>query len=154
MKLFLLAASVVYIALAVWSQLDTREWAPPNPWLIWPLVFGVPVCVTWITAEAVHALRPRRLLHARVSAPYARLLAGFVTGALGGALVALSLVYLGDTLPDWLTMCSGAAVSTLLVLAPWPRVRPGRCVHCGYDFSANTVRSGGLCAECGAPAWA
>lgn len=150
MLLFLLAASVVYIALAAWSHAARPEWMPTGPALIWTLVGALPVLALWCAAECVRWLTPRRVLDGRVHAPAARVALGLLAGVLGGALSVLGVVFLSGIVPDATIMAAGAPAGGALVLLCTARTRAGRCVHCGYDLSGNTVRTGGRCAECGA----
>lgn len=154
MRTFLACAMLVYAALAAWSHLDRPEGSPPSGWMIWALVLLLPASLIWAVTEAVNFMRPRRLLDPRVRAPLRRTIAGLVAGALGAVLVTLGLVFLEGSMPDWLIIGAGSTLGALAVVVPMRRLRPGRCVHCGYDVSAATVRGGGLCAECGASAFA
>lgn len=161
MKTFLAGLTLVYLGLALWAQFDTLEWLPPNPWTLWTILLGVPVCTACLTTEVVLYVLPKRLFHRGVRAPVRRVALGLVAGVVGAALGGVSYVYLGysgdvyspySAARPWFESAllgGGAAAGALLVLLPLPRVRRGRCVRCGYDLAAMTPRAAGKCAECG-----
>lgn len=133
-----------------------------SAWLMYGLICGgltrfngaaltllviVPAGTAWAGATLFDTWRPRTLLNA---AP--RALACNILGLLGGSLAAAGvtgLVWVIDRpLIQASTLVWGpACITVLLSWVSSRRLRPGRCVACGYDIRGSL--SGGVCPECG-----
>lgn len=161
MRTFLAPIVLVFVGLALWATLENdADDAPSSAWAAWTLLLGAPASAAWIATECMQFVFPSRLLDPRVRAPVRRLAAGVVAGLLGAAAGATGVIFLtisagayrasSNPLLDAAILGGGSALGVVMVLTVMPRVRPGRCVHCGYDLAAMTPRAGGRCAECGA----
>jgi hypothetical protein len=154
MRLFMLGATVVYGVLAGIAIVTGREDMAGQSRLMVSVALSAwlaPTLATWLMAEAVHAISPRRPLHRRISMPIRRLALGSAAGLLGSVVGVLGMAGLDRTeIPDAAITGLAAALATAVVLLPTSRVRRGACLHCGYSFEGATPAAGGVCVECGA----
>ena len=152
MKLLMLGALIAYAALFATMGVMEHEsltGAEDATWrtLTLSLLF-LPVLITWLSAELLNVISPRKMFRSRTSSVPARLLTGLAAGALGIGISVFTLTLLVEYADDAVLIGASAACGTTLVLLPLRKVRPGGCRHCDYDLSGNAGSS--LCPECGA----
>ena len=112
------------------------------------LLVALPVLVSWIVAECLHHLRPRRLFIGARRGSGVLVACGVATALFAFTLAALGLAFLDSMVADGVIICAAFAVATVPALCVLRRHRPGRCVYCGYDLRGTSLRS--ACTECGA----
>jgi hypothetical protein len=120
------------------------------------VIVVVPLACAWGAAELVNLMSPRRLLDRRLSGRrLARGAAGAIAGTLSAASAAALLPLVDSYVGDPVVTGGAAAIGGAAVLLLLVRLRPGHCIHCGYDLrnGPGPGRSGaGVCPECGASA--
>jgi hypothetical protein len=142
---FAAGVSIVFAALmgALWWLDRSIHWYDPNVVAMLMVVsIAAPTLAAWITAEAIHLGRARRLFDRRVAA-----------GVIGVCVASVLLVIVDRQLHDVVILSGSAALGSVLVLAPLKRIRPGSCVYCGYDVRSQPPPGQpgwGICPECGA----
>jgi hypothetical protein len=150
---FCLAASTVYAIPALWAILFGGDALGRQSHLMLSVILSswlAPTMATWLAAEAMHMLAPRRLLHRRLSMPTRRLFLGGITGTLGCILGVLAMAGLDRFgVPDVALTSAAAAIAAIAVITPTTRIRKGECLFCRYSLAGATPASKGVCAECG-----
>src|SRR5512140_711481 len=137
MPLFIAGFALIFSGLLGWSLGTEFNWlryeSASIPYLLAAIVIA-PSLAAWITAETLPLASPRRVFDRRRRTHLARFTLGFATG-LGSALVAAAALPWADrVLPDSAVfgLSSVLVVGIALSLCSW--VRPGHCIHCGYDL--------------------
>ena len=153
--LYLIASSaLLWFGSAVWVRLAADGWWTADWRNIVTMVLvltAVPVICSWLAAEVVNLVFPRRILDRRVPRRKGPIIAGLAAGILGVALAAVLLSLLDGFTSDAVITGVSAALGMALVLLLTRRVGPRwACPHCGYDLRGITVKAGGKCPECGA----
>lgn len=152
MKLFMLGVLTAYATLFATMAVMERESlasADDPTWrtLTLSLLF-LPVLITWLSAELLNVISPRKMFRNRKSSVPVRLFTGLAAGALAVGISVFALTLLVEYADDAVLIGASAACGTTLALLPLRKVRPGGCRHCDYDLSGNAGSS--LCPECGA----
>lgn len=156
---FLAGFAVPYLALYAWGLAAAATWFREDPSMqrVFILVTVViPIACGWGAAELVNLIRPRHLLDRRLKGrTLTRLLIGMIAGVIGAFATAVLLPLVDRFVPDAVLTGSAGVIAAGFIVLLLPRVRPGHCIHCGYDLRSGPGpgRPGaGLCPECGAAA--
>ncbi|MBL0869824.1 MAG: hypothetical protein IBJ18_04530 [Phycisphaerales bacterium] len=175
MRWFALSSVMFFgmIALAAWwfSREQHEYWTP-----ISGAVVGVslwPWAVVVLTATAVHAFSPRRVLDHRVRARFPAFGLGLVLSVLACICTLPALTVFDLLWPQkqawnvepgtaaewinshrstllWCVVAIACSLPTAVAISLFTRrVRPGCCPACGYNLSTITPAARGLCPECG-----
>ena len=134
--------------------MEPQRFARPQQWL-WSLAAMVVLQAisTMVAAEALQAVRPRRILH-RTGSTARRVVLGGLIGTLTMAALTLCDAFTDPYSPglrgaDVAICVACASAVTWGVLLLCARERRGHCARCGYDLRSLTVHSRGCCPECG-----
>ncbi|HVU64131.1 MAG TPA: hypothetical protein VHC70_09150 [Phycisphaerales bacterium] len=157
MFLLCLAASLVYAFLAIVAIVFDHAQLESGRMMASVVLSGflAPTIATWLAAEALNLLSPRRLLSRKLSMPVRRLTFGAIAGILASVLGVLGMALLDKyAVPDAALTGAAAMFTTVAVILPTARIRRGECLYCRYSLAGATPASKGVCAECGADAMA
>ena len=100
----------------------------------------------------VQVITPRRLFARRRRTRAKRFILGLAVGLFSAASATVALPWADRILPDALVFGLSAALWMAALLACCPRIRPGHCIHCGYDLRQSPAPGqpgAGRCPECG-----
>jgi hypothetical protein len=149
MKRFLAAFSIAWIVLFAWGFADAWPFMiyDRHNWLVYAAqILGIPLGAAWIVTELIQGLTPRRLLDPRARMAIRQIGAGLFAGAASIGVALLGYATVGWDWDDVWVLGPSAGVSSAALLLIGRRVRPGRCMHCGY--STDGLLSA-RCPECG-----
>jgi hypothetical protein len=154
MFLLCLAASLIYGTLTISAlAFDQGSLGGSGRMMTTVILSGwlAPTIATWLAAESLHFLSPRRALTRTLAMPIRRLALGAAAGALACILGVLGMALLDTSaIPDAAITSAAAAFTTIAVLIPTARIRSGECLHCRYSLAGATPAGKGICTECGA----
>ncbi|MGE3107935.1 MAG: hypothetical protein AB7G11_10585 [Phycisphaerales bacterium] len=151
MRTFIFVLAMMYgvlLAVTAYLEYDELRLAYLHEWATLALeMWIVPVAAAWLTAEAIHAMAPRRAFDRRARATSTRGFAGAIAGTLGIGLGVLMVSIPQGVARDTVLMGTASLCATLIVTLSLKRLVRSACVHCGYDLRGNAGAA--VCPECG-----
>ncbi|GJQ30057.1 MAG: hypothetical protein HBSAPP03_19410 [Phycisphaerae bacterium] len=142
---FLSSFALVWIILLMVAQATSPYvMAASSRWSMVVTLLGLPVLGALTGGAVVTRLRCPRALHPCVDATPHLVLSGLAAGLASAALTGGVVLVTSDGVGQLLAVAGGSAVAAGGAAWLLPRVRPGACVHCGYEL-VDLAR----CPECG-----